>query len=454
MAFENIRGIARTTTIIIAVAIIIIAAIGAVGVYLVTRPVEVEKKVLGYILQCHGYRGSTSEVLRASGFLDGVMGSPLPPTKGKVIEIDPGDVETWSKWRVEAYTDMWEKKNPLKEGRTPYIGYVPLGIYNPWDELNLAAFKWYCGDVLGWRYEVAWPDADVKKQNDMAEGLIAKGVDAIVVCPLDSMANAKIGEMAQAAGIPVVCFGIDMYHHWPLAFVQRDDYESGWYCGKYIRDKLIEKFGPNIKIGEDILIVDVGNSWDAEAEFKYVKAAMAANPEIVAVFEVMGGYHEAWVRAAKDLGWSEQKIKDIIAVDVDFFPVNLDGYINGYQDYCRMMPTAGYMTSECLEILKQFWKNGPTGLPNLGEVYSVEKHVPELQINAVVPGTNFMPLKWYKDPAVGVVGYTIRPATCGGAYTPWIVIPDRVVTQENYKSEWIYWNWPVWGYPHRPDILK
>ncbi|MCS7114112.1 MAG: sugar ABC transporter substrate-binding protein [Nitrososphaerota archaeon] len=447
------RGISRMVAAIIAIVIIIVAAFGVYFYFAMQQPAK--PKVLGYILQTHGYRGSTSEVLRASGFLDGVMGKPLPPTKGKVITVDPSDVETWLKWKVEAYTDIWKSdKNPLRAGRTPYIGYLPLGIYNPWDELNLASFKWYCGDVLGWRYEVAWPDADVKKQNDMAAELIAKGVDAIVVCPLDSMANAKIGELAQKAGIPIVCFGIDMYHRWPLAFVQRDDYESGWYCGKYVRDKLIEKFGPDIKIGENILIVDVGNSWDAEAEFKYVKAAMAANPDIVAVFEVMGGYHEAWVRAAKDLGWSEQKIKDIIAVDVDFFPVNLDGYINGYQDYCRMMPTAGYMIAECLEILKQFWKYGPDGLPNIGEIYSVSKHVPELQKNAVVPGTNFAPLQWYEDPVAGVVGYTIRPSTCGGAYTPWILIPDRVVTAENYKSPWIYWNWPVWGYPHRPEILR
>jgi len=453
MKFGN-KGITRTAIAIIAIVIIIIIA--AVGVYFVTRPVEVEKKVLGYILQCHGYRGATSEVLRASGFLDGVMGNPLPPAKAKVIEVALGDAETWLNWKVQAYSEIWETKNPLREGRTPYIGYLPLGIYNPWDELNLNAFKWYCGDVLGWRYEVAWPDADVKKQNDMAEELIAKGVDAILVCPEDSLANAKVGELAQKAGIPIVCFGIDMYNSWPLAFVQRDDYESGWYCGKYVRDKLIEKFGPDIKIGIDIPIVDVGNSWDAEAEFKYVKAAMAANPDIVAVFEVMGGYHEAWVRAAKDLGWSEQKIKDVIAVDVDFFPVNLDGYINGYQDYCRMMPTGGYMTATSLEILKQFWKYGPDGLPNLGETFSVEKHVPELQKNAVVPGTNFAPLQWYEDPTAGVVGYTIRPSTCGGAYTPWVLIPDRVVTQENYKSPWIYWNWPIkaWGLPHRSEILS
>jgi len=462
MKFRN-KGITRTAIAIIVIVIIVIAAVGVY--YIATMPgpspsptatptatPTAKPTVLGYILQCHGYRGATSEVLRASGFLDGVTGKALPATAGKEITIAADDVQTWLSWKEEAYASIWNSnKNPLKEGRTPYIGYLPLGIYNPWDELNLNAFKWYCGDVLGWDYEVAWPDADVKKQNDMAGELITKGVDAIVVCPCDSLANAKIGDLAQQAGIPIVCFGIDMYNRWPLAFVQRYDYESGWYCGKYVRDQLIAKFGSDIEVGIDIPIVDVGNSWDAEAEFPYVRAAMAANPDIVAVFEVMGGYHEAWVRAAEDLGWSTQKIKDVVAVDVDFFPVNLDGYVNGDQDYCRMMPTGGYMTATSLEILKQFWKYGPDGLPDLGETFSVADNVPELQKNAVVPGTNFAPLQWYEDPSVGVVGYTIRPATCGGAYTPWVLIPDRVVTQDNYQSAWIYWNWPItaWGLPHQ-----
>ncbi|UCE51819.1 MAG: hypothetical protein JSV31_21530, partial [Desulfobacterales bacterium] len=48
-----------------------------------------EKEEKPVILQCHGYRGTTSEVLRASGFLDGVMGKPLPPAKAKVIDVDP-----------------------------------------------------------------------------------------------------------------------------------------------------------------------------------------------------------------------------------------------------------------------------------------------------------------------------------------------------------------------------
>mgnify|MGYP001081659449 CR=1 FL=1 len=427
--------------------IIVVAVVAAAGygIYEATRPApKVEKKALGKILQTHGYRGSTSEVLRASGFLDGSMGKELP-----VRVVDPVEAA-----KVRAEREYPDHTKVNLDVRKPFVGYIPLGIYNPWDELNLACFKWYCGEVLGWKYEVAWPDADVKKQNDMAEALIAMGVDALVVCPLDSVANAKIGEMAQKAGIPVALFGIDMYHTWPLVFYQRDDYESGWYCGKYVREKLIEKFGPDIQIGIDILIVDVGNSWDAEAEFPYVRAAMAANPDIVAVFEVMGGYHEAWVRAAKDLGWSEEKIKDITAVDVDFFPVNLDGYIAGYQDYTRMMPTGCYMIGPSLETLKQFWKYGPDALPKIGDTFTVAKYIPELGTRATVEPEGFAPLQWFEDPKWGVSPTEVRASNLVGYSRPWVHIPDRVVDTTNYMEPFIYWNWPIWGYPHRPEILK
>jgi hypothetical protein len=66
----------------------------------------------------------------------------------------------------------------------------------------------------------------------------------------------------------------------------------------------------------------------------------------------------------------------------------------------------------------------------------------------------FAPLQWYEDPKWGVVGYTIRPSTNARAYTPWVLLPDRVITEADYKEPFIYWNWPVFGYPHRPEILE
>lgn len=421
MEFGNNRGIARTTTIIIAVAIIIIAAIAA-GAYLYIQP------------------------------------AGKPPGMERI------------------YPDH-TKVNLEKE--TPYIGYVPLGIYNPWDELNLEAFEWYCGDVLGWDYKVQWPDADVKTQNDMAELLIEEGVDALVVCPLDSMANAKIGDMAREADIPVVEFGIDMYNSWPLVFYQRDDRDSGLYNGRYMVDELKKMYGDNIE-GLKVLhihgyrgstsdflrsagfidaiadfglqVIEVGNSWDAVAEYPHIRAAMAANPDIVAVYEEMGGFHAAAVDAARDLGWSEQKIKDLIMVNCDLFPVNIEAYEEGTQDYCHLMPTGGYMMAGCLETLKEFWQHGPEALPEIGETFTVEKYVPELAVDATVDG--FKPLQWFEDPKWGIAGThttntegvcPIRPATCGGYDTPWVVIPDRIVTEADYMEDFIYWNWPIWG---------
>ena len=367
---------------------------------------------------------------------------------------------------VRVYPD--HNKVNLEE-ETPFIGFVPLGLDNPWGTTNLKAFEWYCGDVLGWDYEYVWPDLDVAKQNDQAEMLIEKGVDALVVCPLDSTANAKIGDMAQEADIPIVLYGIDMSHSWPLAFFQRDDRESGRACGEFMINKLKEMYGEdiqNLKVlhihgyrgsesdflrsagfidaiaAENLMVIEVGNSWDATAEFPKIKAALLANPDIVAVYEEMGGFHEATVRAARDLGWSEQEIKDLVMVNCDLFPVNIEAYEEGHQDYTHLMPTGGYMMAPALETLKEFWQHGPDALPVIGETFSVAENVPELQLDAKANG--FMPLQWFEDPVYGVSPTEIRPGPRGGIATPWVVIVDRVVTEANYMEDFIYWNWPVW----------
>jgi len=412
MGFENNRGIALRTKII-AIAVVLIIIVAGVS-YLATRPAELQLP------------GGTEMVY---------------PDHTKV------DLAT----------------------HTPFIGGVFLGIDNPWDKANLAAFKWYCGDVLGWKYEVVWPDADVAKQNDGAEMLIKKGVDALYACPLDSVANAKIGEMAREAGIPVVEFGIDMESTWPLAFFQRDDREAGLHCGNYIVNALKEKYGEvrgkilhihgyrgsasdflrsagfidAVSPYEKLSIIEVGNSWVETAEFPKIKAAMMANPDLDAAFEEMGGFHDCVVKAGRDLGWSEQKIKDLICACDDHFPVNAQGFKEGTQDYAELMPTAGYMCAPALETLKEFWKHGPEALPKIGDTFTVKKYVPELKIDATVD--SWKPLQWFEDPVYGVSPTEIRPAPCGGYATPWVVIKDRIVTEKNYMEDFIYWNWPIWG---------
>ncbi|MEM0241398.1 MAG: twin-arginine translocation signal domain-containing protein, partial [Candidatus Nezhaarchaeales archaeon] len=121
------------------------------------------------------------------------------------------------------YVKKWPTPKLDLKKDVPYVCAAFIGLANPWDELNRLGTEWYCKDVLGWDLEIVWPEADVKKENDGVEMAIAKGVDGIVACPLDSLANSKIGEMAMNADLPLVEFGIDMYHHWPLAMYQRDD---------------------------------------------------------------------------------------------------------------------------------------------------------------------------------------------------------------------------------------
>lgn len=361
----------------------------------------------------------------------------------------------------------------------PYVGAIFIGLANPWDELNRKGFEWYCGEVLKWDYEIVWPDANIQKQNEGAELLIKKGVDAIVACPLDSTANAKIGELAREADIPVVLFGIDMYHPWPIAFYQRDDADSGRFCAMYIVEELRKKFGkPQGKVLHihgyrgsmsdflrsagfieviskypDIQVIEVGNSWVAAEEYPKIKAALAANPDIVAAYEEMGGFHYCVVNGARELGWPEEKIKDLICANCDLFPENIIGYMEGTQDYCHLMPTGPDMLAPCLEQLREYWKRGPEAIPKIGEPFTIEKYLPELQVNATVDGVR--PLQWLKDPEWGIAGSKttnkqyghcpVKPSPCGGYERPWVVIPDRIITVEDYKASSIYWNWPIWG---------
>jgi ABC-type sugar transport system substrate-binding protein len=356
--------------------------------------------------------------------------------------------------------------------QTPYIGAVFLGLSNPWDALNRKGFEWYCGDVLKWKYDVVWPDADVGKQNDGAAELIKKGVDALVVCPLDSAANAKIGDMARDADIPVVEFGIDMENDWPLAFYQRDDRIAGADCGKFIVDALKAKYGASfasqtfkvlqchgyrgsdsdflrsggffdqVSTYSNISVIEVGNSWVDTEEYPKIKAALLANPDIVGVFEEMGGFHEDAVKSARDLGWPEDKIKALIMACDDTFPVQIAGFKDGTQDYSELMPTGMDMMAPALETLREYWKHGPASLPVIGDTFTVEKYTPGMKLDATAD--SWTPLKWFNDPVNGVTPTEIRPAPLY-ASRPWVVLKDRIVIASNYSSDFIYWNWPIWG---------
>ncbi|MFW6386298.1 MAG: sugar ABC transporter substrate-binding protein [Candidatus Hadarchaeota archaeon] len=382
------------------------------------------------------------------------------------IQDGDGDTDEWEDYPDPNAVDLDEE--------TPTIGGVFLGLSNPWGELNRDAFEWYVGDVLGWDYEVVWPD-DVEDQNDGAEMLIDQGVDALVVDPIDREANAKIGQVAKEAGIPVVLFGNDMQHSWPLAMFQRNDRLSGEACGEYLAQALEEKKGEvsgkiliihgrrgtnsqSLRAGgffdaideyrENLEFVEVGNSWSATAELPEVRSALQANPDIDAVYEMMGGFHTTFKEAAEELGWSEEEIKDVINVNVDCFPVNVDAFEEGTQDYARMMPTGGYMMAPSLELLREYWKAESREeveevLPEIGTTYSIDKYAPEMQVNAEANG--FQPLQWFEDEEYGVSPTDIRPAPAAGEDTPWVLIRDRIVDETNYEEDFIYWNWPVWG---------
>lgn len=65
-------------------------------------------------------------------------------------------------------------------------------------------------------------DTDAEKQREQIEGLLAKGLDGLVIAPADSAALAPVIDKAVAAGIPVVTLLVDAPSSKRLAYVSSE----------------------------------------------------------------------------------------------------------------------------------------------------------------------------------------------------------------------------------------
>lgn len=98
-------------------------------------------------------------------------------------------------------------------------------------------------------------NADVLKQLNNADDLIAKKVDIIIMCPAESAGCAPIVESANAANIPIVIVNAKTDNvDEATAFVGSDDVEAGRMMGNFI----IEKKGRNARVLH--LMGVIGNS--------------------------------------------------------------------------------------------------------------------------------------------------------------------------------------------------
>lgn len=96
--------------------------------------------------------------------------------------------------------DSTEKK---EEGEQLTIGYACKDINDTFQNYLIDAAQEYC-DANNIKLEVTDAQNDVIKQQDQVNNFIMKGVDAIIVLPIDSSAMQPITDAAKEADVPLV----------------------------------------------------------------------------------------------------------------------------------------------------------------------------------------------------------------------------------------------------------
>lgn len=169
--------------------------------------------------------------------------------------------------------------------------------------------------------------ADVNKQSNDIEDLIAQGADAIVVLPLEGSPVTPAAEAALEAGVPVVNFDREFDNEAYTALVKGDNRGIGVNGAKWLIDKLDGKgkvfmlSGPPVSVttqrdngfkdtikGTEIEVVGLQDGgYQREKGYTVMQNALVANPEIDAVFSIDDEMALGALQAIKEAGRTDIK---------------------------------------------------------------------------------------------------------------------------------------------------
>lgn len=197
--------------------------------------------------------------------------------------------------------------------------------------------------------EIDVTSADYKLENQLSncEDLLQKGVNALLLNPIDSKALANVANEAKQKGVGVFTVDINVVGAEATAFVASDNKEIGRMAAKYFIQKLNGKgkiaiIGwPTItscgdrEIGfkEEIakqpgiqIVANQGTGMERSKALESAETILQAHPDIDAIF----GVNESGAMGA--LGAVQARnLKNIFIVGVDATPDNLTSIKNGTQ---------------------------------------------------------------------------------------------------------------------------
>lgn len=120
------------------------------------------------------------------------------------------------------------------------IAVIPMGTtHEHWKSIHAGAVK--AAQQLG-NVEIVWKgpqkEDDREQQIAVMEDMIARGVDAIVLAPLDKTGLRQVVREAKMAGIPTVCVDSGLEGDDHVSFVATDNYDGGVEGGKRLAEVL------------------------------------------------------------------------------------------------------------------------------------------------------------------------------------------------------------------------
>jgi len=196
------------------------------------------------------------------------------------------------------------------------IAVIPKGTTHEfWKSVHAGAET--AAQELG--VEVIWKgpliESDRNAQIQVVEDFVTRGVDGVVLMPLDRVALVRPAREAQQAGIPVIIADSDLDWDGRLSFVATDNKEGGRMGG----EKLAELIGGEGKV---ILMRYLENSASTTRREEGFLEAMAAHPgiEVVSSNQYAGPTIEGAQQTAENL------LNSFLDVDGVFAPCESAAY--------------------------------------------------------------------------------------------------------------------------------
>lgn len=169
--------------------------------------------------------------------------------------------------------------------------------------------------------------ADVNKQSNDIEDLVAQGADAIVVLPLEGSPVTPAAKAAMDAGVPVINFDREFDNETYTALVKGDNRGIGVNAGEWLIEKLGGKgkvfmlSGPPVSVttqrdngfkdtikGTGLEVVGLQDGgYQREKGYTVMQNALVANPHIDAVFAIDDEMALGALQAIKEAGRTDIK---------------------------------------------------------------------------------------------------------------------------------------------------